>query len=207
MLLGNILRIITSYKFYLLKIIFFEIIYIINGYKGNTFNFSNDKTKADDIPCTYYFLHRIKKILRSYNFNTFMDLGCGSGRIIYFFNKNFPEVKFIGIEFFSRQYENCKKIFKNETNILIKQEDFTKYDFIQHNANCYFFNNPFKNDNDVIPIVEKIVINNSLKENVLFIFVNFDKKIFNSLNKIKCIENYYINKNKGFCIYLLQNKK
>ena len=32
------------------------------------------------------------------NFTKFIDLGCGSGRIIEFFNKNFPDKNLIGIE-------------------------------------------------------------------------------------------------------------
>ena len=85
MIIRNILRIFKSYKFYLIQIIFFEIIYTTRGYKGNTFNFSNNNIMADNIPCPYYFLFKIGKIIKQYNFDTFIDLGCGSGRVIDFF--------------------------------------------------------------------------------------------------------------------------
>ena len=40
MLFKNIIRIITSYKLSLLQVIFFEIIYILIGFKGNKINIS-----------------------------------------------------------------------------------------------------------------------------------------------------------------------
>ncbi|MBL4898310.1 MAG: class I SAM-dependent methyltransferase, partial [Colwellia sp.] len=58
-----------------------------------------------------------------------MDFGCGSGRIIDFFNKNFNDKNLIGIEYFTDQYEYCKKAFQNKKNIKIIQADFTKSDF------------------------------------------------------------------------------
>jgi len=207
MLIKNILRIFKSYKFHLPKIVFFEIIYAIKGYRGNTFHFSNNDSMADDIPCPYFLLVKIQKIIKEYNFHTFVDLGCGSGRIIDFFNKNFPGKKFIGIEYFSKQHNYCKKIFKEEINIVIKQEDFSNLNFLNDNANCYFFNNPFKDDSKIISLVKQIIERSLIKENIIFIFVNFDKEIINNIEKIKCIQNYYINNNKGFSVCLLKNSE
>ena len=204
MIVKNIIRIFKSYKFFLIQLIFFEIIFRIRGYKGNTFHFSTNNTMADDIPCPYYFLFKINKIIKQYNFHTFIDLGCGSGRTIYFFNENFPEKKFIGIEYYSDQYEYCKKIFKKKNNITISKEDFTNYNFINYGGNCYFFNNPFKNDEDIISVIKKITNNNLLKENILFIFVNFNRKVIEKIDKIKCLKNYYINNNKGFSVHILK---
>ena len=85
----NLFRIISAYKFSLITIIFFELIYLIKGYKGNRFNFSNNDSMADNFPCSYYFLFKIKKTLKNTNFRNFIDLGCGSGRTIDFYNKNF----------------------------------------------------------------------------------------------------------------------
>ena len=53
---------------------------------------------ADNIPCPY-FLYRIKKTLNKIRFKSVIDLGCGSGRILDFINKNFYK-KISGIEFF-----------------------------------------------------------------------------------------------------------
>ena len=40
MIFKNLLRILKSYRFSLIKIIFFELIYLIKGNKGNKFTFS-----------------------------------------------------------------------------------------------------------------------------------------------------------------------
>ena len=68
MLFNNILRILKSYRFSLIKIIFFELIYLIKGYKGykgNNITFSKNNLMTNNIPCPYYFLHKIEKIIRN----------------------------------------------------------------------------------------------------------------------------------------------
>ena len=52
MLFNNILRILKSYRFSLIKIIFFELIYLIKGYKGykgNNITFSNNNLMTNNI--------------------------------------------------------------------------------------------------------------------------------------------------------------
>jgi len=199
-ILKNLFRIISSYKFSLITIVFFELLYLIKGYKGNRFDFI-----LNNIPCPYYFLFKINKTLKNTNFYRFLDLGCGSGRVINFFNKNFSNKKFIGIEYFSNQYEYCKKTFQNQKNIKIIQADFTKSDFFQYDADCYFINGPFKKNMEFIEFIEKIINFSLKKKNILFIFVNYNKKIIEELKNIRCIESYYINDTKGYSIYCLNN--
>ena len=55
---------------------------------------------SDNIPCPYYFLIKIKKMLNEKNFTKFIDLGCGSGRVIDFFHKNFKNKNFFGYRVF-----------------------------------------------------------------------------------------------------------
>ena len=84
MLFNTILRILKSYRFSLIKIIFFELIYLIKGYQGNNITFSKNNLMTNNIPCPYYFLHKIEKIISNKDFKIFLDLGCGSGRVINF---------------------------------------------------------------------------------------------------------------------------
>ena len=203
MLIKNLVRIINSYKLSLFTIIFFELVYLIKGYSGNRFNFSNHDRKADNLPCPYYFLFKIKKCLNNRDFENFLDLGCGSGRVINFFNKNFFNKNIIGIEYFNQQYEYCKKIFKKEKNIKIIQADFTKSGFFQYNADCYFLNEPFKNNAESINLIEKIINYHLNKKKIIFIFVNGNEEVIKKLKNIKCIENFYINKTRGYSIYSL----
>ena len=185
---------------------FFELVYLLKGYKGNRFNFSNNDLMADNIPCPYNLLFKIKQNIKNNNFFKFLDLGCGSGRVIDFFNKNFPNKNLTGIEYFAVQYEYCRKIFQKQKNIKIVQADFTKSDLFQYNTDCYFFNNPFKKDSELISFIEKLINFSSQKKTILFIFVNFNKKDFEQLKNIQYIESFYINNNKGYSIYCLNNK-
>ena len=50
----------------------------------------------------------INNVLKKYKVKSFLDLGCGSGRIIDFFNKKLPDKKFIGIEYYQSQFDFCK---------------------------------------------------------------------------------------------------
>jgi|TARA_B100001964_G_C14234284_1_gene601636 SAM-dependent methyltransferase len=203
MLLKNLFRTLAEYKLNLITIVFFELLYLIKGYKGNKFNFNKNDLMADDIPCPYHFLIKIKKTLKKNNFNKLLDLGCGSGRIIDFFDKNFPNKDYIGIEYFPSQYNYSKKIFQNRENIKIVQADFTKTDFFKYDPDCYFFNNPFKKDLECIEFIEKTINFSLNKKKILFIFINVNKKVIENLRNIQCIESYYIKETKGFSICCL----
>jgi hypothetical protein len=50
MLIKNLLRIVKSYKFSLITIVFYEIIYLLKNFKGNKFHFSESSKMSDDIP-------------------------------------------------------------------------------------------------------------------------------------------------------------
>ena len=206
MLIKNLLRIVKSYKFSLITIVFYEIIYLLKGFKGNKFHFSENNKMSDDIPCPYYFLYKIKKILSKFNFKTFLDLGCGSGRVIDFFTKNLIQVDFVGIEHFSKQYNYCKKIFENKKNIKIVQADFLKSDFFQYNSDCFFLNRPIEDDLVFIETIKKLLNFPHKHKKILLIFVNCDNKILKSLINIQCIDSFYTNVNKGYSIYLLERE-
>ncbi len=206
MLLKNFLEIFSNYKSHIIKIIFYEIIYIIMGHKGNQFDFSKNMKMTANIPCPYYFLVKIKQRLKENNFNTFVDFGCGSGRAIYFFNKSFKNKKFIGIDYFEDHCNTCKKIFENNKNIKIIQSDFTKLNFSSFEGDCFFFNDPIKNEKDSIDFIKKILSSNVSKRGVLLIFINCNKNLFKLMGKAKCVDSYYINNIKGYSIYHLDKR-
>ena len=210
MLFKNIIRIIISYKFSLLPLIFFETIYLLKGFKGNKINFSKNKMMSDNIPCPYFFLIKIKKALEPLSFKKFIDLGCGSGRVINFFNESFQNKSFVGIEYFSEQYNYCKKNFINNSNIKIFQSDFTKDDFLKYDADCYFLNNPWKNEIESFNFIVRTTKLLS-KKNILIILVNYSKKIVEKLNEelknSQYIGSYYVNYIKGYYILKLNSEK
>ena len=207
MVIQNIIRVIKVYKFSLIKVVFYELSYLIKGYKGNNFNLLNHNLMNDNIPCPYYFLNKIDKFFKNHNFQTFVDLGCGSGRVLNFFNRRFKNKKFIGIDFFIDQVNYCKKIFLNYNNIELIQADILKTDFLKYEADCYFLNEPINDDIIFIELIKKIVDAQLINKKIFFIFVNCNLSLIKSLQNIELIENYYITKNRGYSICTISINK
>ena len=205
LIIKNTLRIIRDYNITLVKIFFFEFIYLVKDYKGFKFNFSTNNTMTNNIPCPYYFLFRIKKHFKKNNFQKLYDLGCGSGRIIDFFNRDFPNKEFVGIEYFSKQFEHCKKRFHKNNNIEIIQGDFTKIDFMINNPDYLFLTDPFKNSSDFLNFMEKII--NLTNRKLFFIIVNTNKETIGMIKNITVIDSFYISKNSGYSICSSTNVK
>ena len=137
---------------------------------------------SDNIPCPYFFLIKIKKILEVLSFKKFIDLGCGSGRVINFFNENFQNKSFVGIEYFSEQYNYCRKIFVKNSNIEIFQNDFRKIDFSKFDADCYFFNNPWRNEIESFDFIVNMS-QSFTKKSILIILANYSEKFCERLNE------------------------
>ena len=203
MIIKNLYRIIKDHKFFLFIIIIYELIYFLKGYKGFAFNFSTNNKMSDNIPCPFYFLNKIKKKLKKEKFKKFMDLGCGSGRIIDFFNKNFTDNKFfLGVEYFDKQYEVCKKNFINQDNIKIIKSDFNNSSIFENDFDCCFLNAPFKKNEDFLKFMS-LMQNYSFNKRILIITVNIDKNVVEKIDNIEFIENFFIGNNKGYSIFCL----
>ena len=187
---------------------------IINSIKGNKFDFV-DKTEIDPtrtdindhIPTPWYLLNNIYSYIKPFNLNEnlFIDLGCGSGRVLkYFQNKNFNNL--IGVELSERLITNAEKKLSNSQNItMLKLEliniDFTKYEFPDDTKIIYFHD----------PCAEKTtshIANN--------IFKQFNKKqiiylIYVSPKYVECflkanfkiIKSAFNKYHRGYCIYQL----
>jgi|TARA_B110000467_G_C18269175_1_gene451238 SAM-dependent methyltransferase len=206
MIIKNLFRILKSYKFTIITIIIFEIIYILRGYKGNKISSVGNANMADNIPCPYYFLYKIKKKIKNHKFYRFIDLGCGSGRVIDFFNNNYPKKKYVGVEYGLKEFEYSKSIFKRKKNIKILNKNFTQIKYNKMKIDCFFLNNPFVNDKKFVKFFNMLINNNNFNKKKIFIFVNFKKKTISNLQKIKIIDNYQITNIKGFSICLLNSK-
>lgn len=198
MFLNNILRILKSYKLSIVKILFYEIFYILIGYKGNNYSFSRKKDIADNIPCPYLFLDKISVIVKKFKLKYFFDFGCGSGRVINFFHQKSLFREYQGYEIFDQPYNNSLRLFKKKKNIKIIKSNFKKIKIKKKNS-CFFFNLPFAKENDFI---DYLVANKNLifeKENIV-ILVNFNQNVLHRLNFFKKISKYYVAEKKGFYI-------
>ena len=109
MVIKYFLELLKSYKFSIIKVIIFELFYILRGYKGNSFSVTKNIKINNNIPCPYFLLHKINNFIKKRNIKSFIDLGCGSGRSIYFFNKKY-KIHYFGIEYIDETYKKCKKM-------------------------------------------------------------------------------------------------
>ncbi len=139
----KIIELIISYRFSLFKVFVYEILYILQGYKGNNFNIRNNLKTTDTIPCPYFFLNKILLAIKDYNIQSITDIGCGNGRVLSFFNKKM-QLNLIGYELFNDSYEECKNAFKNNKNITILKGDFFQSNIGEGRTDCYFINDPIK---------------------------------------------------------------
>ena len=179
--------------------IFFELIYLIKGFKGNKFMFSKNNM-VDNIPCPYFFLHKIKKFFLNSDIKSFIDLGCGSGRSLYFFNKQL-KLNYYGIEYNASIYDDCKKLFQKHDNIQIINNDFMSFEFLDFNNDCFFINDPLKKKNDFDKLILKIFEKNKKHaKKIFFILVNVDENKREIFAKYKLIDFFQIN-TKGYYIY------
>ena len=201
-LLNILFKILKSYNVYIFIIIFFEIYYYIKKYKGFKFNISKNKTMTDDIPCPYYFMFKILKVLKKKKFKSFIDLGCGSGRIIDFIDKNFTNKKLVGIEYFDQQYNYSKKIFEKSKNISIIQSDFTKLNLRRNIYDIYFISAPFKNKKDFLKFMKKFTKIEKIKKKIIIV-INYEKKLLQKVNKLRFIDSFYLSEDKGYSICLI----
>lgn len=201
-LINSIVRIFKEYKIYILIIIFFEIYYFLKNYKGFKISYSKNQSMADNIPCPYYFLFKINKFLKKRKFNSVIDLGCGSGRIINFINNKYQNKKITGIEYFNEQYNYAKEIFKKSKNISIKKLNFIKINFSKKIYDVYFLSAPFKKKKDFLQFMNKLAKINKLKKKIIII-INYDKKLINKVKKLRFINSFYLSKEKGYSICIL----
>ena len=200
-ILKSLTRIISDYRFYIFIILYFEFYYFVKKYNGFNINYSNNIKMADNIPCPYYFLFKIKKNISQIKFKSFIDLGCGSGRIIDFINRNFLNKKIYGVEYFSKQYKFCKLLFKSESNIKIIKSDFTKLKLKNINYDIIFISAPFNKKVDFKKFMIKIC-RNKLFKNKIFVIINYDYNLIKSIKSLRFIDTFYLSKEKGYSICL-----
>ncbi len=183
---------IVSYKFFIIHILFYELIYVILGYKGNSFITRNNNKSTDTIPCSYYFLTKIYNVIKNEQIKSLIDLGCGNGRVLFYFN-NKLKIDYLGVELFKDAFEYSQRIFQYSSNVRILNENFFDLDFTKLQYDCYFLNDPLKEVEDHNKLIKSIVSTLSPSKKVLFITVNLTEgkdDVFKSMELIYCLKIY-----------------
>ena len=57
-------ELLRSYKLLIVKVLFYEVLYMMRGFKGNSFDIINNTKANSNIPCPYYFLNKINNFLK-----------------------------------------------------------------------------------------------------------------------------------------------
>ncbi len=201
----KIIDLINSYRLVLIKILFYEIFHILLGFKGNSFFIRNDAKSTDTIPCSYFFLSVIYKMIKNENIKTFVDLGCGNGRVLYYLNKKL-NFNYVGVELYKNSYDNCVKIFKNSNNVKILNKNFFDLDFDKHNFDCYFLNDPLKRLEDHNNLINSIIASHKLaKKNLIFVLANFTKIKYEAFESLDLKFEYFISDRNNIRIYKYKN--
>ena len=194
----------------MLKSIIYEIYYSIKfqdfaffGYDPNdnkVTSYQDSKIKneysAPNIPTPFYFLKLIKDYLKKERLNDFniIDLGCGSGRLVKYFDHHF-NIKFIGIDISKKIIdENIQKFKKNNNKFynldLKKINCVNDLDIIEENFSDNKKNVVFISDSiDALSIIKIIPVFKAKLKDYLFIMVN--QKDINSFNIYDCKKNIF----------------
>jgi len=205
----KILDLINSYGFFVIKIFLYEFFFILLGYKGNNFVIRNNKFSTDTIPSPYFFLHEIYTVIKKKNVRSLIDLGCGNGRVINFFNRKL-KINYTGVELFTDSFFSCQKMFKKYKKVKIINQNFFDIKIRNLKYDCYFINDPTKNLRDHNLLIKNLFLAQRYsKKPFYFILVNLTEK------KIKIFNKFYLIKfrkiyNRGYYIYSSQkliNKK
>ena len=195
-MIKTIFNILLKYRSKFFIVFFIEIIYIfLFRYKGNRFKVTNNKNFTDNIPTPYLFLLKIDKFFKEKKIKKIVDVGCGSGRVIYFFSRKNPELNIDGYEIDKEIYSEANDIFVKNRKVKIYNRNVLKYT-IKTNYDLYFLADPFKKLYFYNDFFKKIL---KRKKKFYIVIVNNNKSI-KSIKNLNLLDYYYINKS-GYKIY------
>ena len=188
--------IIKNYNFYSILILVNEAIYYKRYNNAfNKFKYLDSNYFSDSIPCSYFFLKKIKNFIIKNNIKFICDLGSGYGKILYYLGvlNNF---KIDGIEFEKEIYLESLKL-KNE-NIQIFNKDILNFN-MHDKYQLLIINDPLKKDKDFNKLIQNI---KNIYKKTFMVFINLNKKKLNYVTEnLKVKDSLIISKNRNilFC--------
>ena len=186
-----------NYHFYSIPILINEVTFHTKYNSSfNKFKYLNSDFLSDSIPCSYFFLKKIKKFIIKKSIRSSCDLGSGYGKILYYLGvlNNF---KINGVELEKEIY--LESVILKNKNIKIFNEDILKFECSNSRYNLLIMNDPLKKKNDLQKLILKIKKN---KKKIYLIFINLNsKKLSLVLKNLKILESLIISKNRNilFC--------
>tara|TARA_B110000238_G_scaffold82835_1_gene91199 strand:- start:5 stop:610 length:606 start_codon:yes stop_codon:yes gene_type:complete len=185
-----------NYQFYSFLILLNEAIYYQRYNNAfNKFKYLNSNYFSDSIPCSYFFLKKIKKFIIKNNIKFSCDLGSGYGKILYYLGV-LNDFKIDGVEFEKEIYLESVKL-KND-NIQIFNKNILNFN-TSNKYQLLIINDPLKKNEDLNRLIQNIKKNYS---KIFLIFINLNQKKLNYVIKdLKINESLIISKSRNilFC--------
>ena len=185
-----------NYQFYSFLILLNEAIYYQRYNNAfNKFKYLNSNYFSDSIPCSYFFLKKIKKFIIKNNIKFSCDLGSGYGKILYYLGV-LNDFKIDGVEFEKEIYLESVKL-KND-NIQIFNENILNFN-TNNKYQLFIINDPLKKDEDLNKLIQNIKKNYS---KIFLVFINLNQKKLNYvISDLKINESLIISKSRNilFC--------
>jgi len=160
------------------------------------------------VPCPYLFIHQALKLIgENVQGVTFVDYGCGLGRVLFFATR-FPFRKIIGVEaspdLSQEASKNLDKFFKakriSKPEWKIIQGNATEF-VVPDDASVFFFNDPF-DETVMTPVVAKICRSQEkTPRNVYVVYVNPGHPDIFRDQGFTLVERTVNRHNKGFILY------
>ena len=195
--LKAIFDICKNYHFYSIPVLLNEALFHLQYNTAvNKFKYLNDDFLSDSIPCSYFFLKKIKKFLITKKINHLCDLGSGYGKVLYFFGC-INNYKIDGIELDRKIYLESTLLRNNNINVF--NENILSFDLSTKNYDLFIINDPLKKDDDLLILITRI---KKLYKKSYLVFINLDeKKIKSVMNNLKLIDSFIISKSRNifFC--------
>jgi len=186
-----------NYRLYSIPILINEAVFHLKFNNNfNKFKYLNSDFLSDSIPCSYFFLKKIKKFIIEKRIKSSCDLGSGYGKIIYYLGA-LNNLKIDGVELEKEIYLESVSLENN--NIKIFNEDILEYVSSSLEYNLFIINDPLKKTEDLQKLISRIK-KNYKKTYLIFINLN-SKKLSLVFENLKILDSLIISKTRNilFC--------
>ena len=185
-----------NYHFYSILVLLNEAIYYQRYNNAfNKFKYLNSNFFSDSIPCSYFFLKKIKKFIIKNNIKFSCDLGSGYGKILYYLGV-LNNYKIDGVELEKKIYIESLKLKNN--NIKIFNENILNFN-ASNKYELFIINDPLKKEEDLNELIHNIKKNYN---RIFLVFINLNQKKLSFVTQnLKIQESLIISKSRNilFC--------
>jgi len=188
-----------NYQLYSVPILINEaIFYLRYNSNFNKFKYLHSDFLSDSIPCSYFFLKKIKRFIIKRNIKLSCDLGSGYGKILYYLGV-LNNYKIDGIELEKEIF--LESSWLQNANIKIFNEDILEFNNHDIEYDMFIMNDPLKRTEDLKKLILDIKKN---YEKVFLVFINLNPEKLSFVSKnLQILDSLIITKSRNilFCSF------